>query len=270
MRKDLKKHEKKLAKKLRENHNEKSWWKIAKEFYTSSANSRNQHPPLVHDGKASSSDKEKADWFNEFFTKASQMDIPEDLELPRIPDIDYEPLSEITISLDTVEDILRNLNPSKASGPDRISPRMLKETYREIAPSLTTLFNRSLEDAQFPSQWKEAEVTPLHKKGDKSVEGNFRPISLLSVISKCLERCVFKEVYNFFHTNKVISILQAAHHKGSSTITQLLEIYNFIAVALDKGMDAHFIFCDISKAFDRVWFDGLIHKLRKEEYKAKC
>ena len=269
VRKEMRKQEKKLAKKLKGNHNEKSWWKLAKEFYVSSSNTKHQSPPLVRNGKASSSDSEKASWFNEFFTKASQMEIPEDHVLPDIGDTDYEPLSQIIITVNTVEEILHKLNPCKASGPDKISTRMLKETYKQVAPSLTTLFNSSLEEAKFPTQWKAAEVTPLHKKGEKSTEGNFRPISLLSVVSKCLERCVFKEVYNFFHRNKIISILQAAHHKGSSTITQLIEIYNFMVEALDKGLDARFIFCDISKAFDRVWFDGLIYKLEKAGVKGK-
>ena len=262
------KADKDFTEKLNDQCGEKTWWSLAKKFYTKSSKTKHQSPPLIRGNQTSKSDQEKATWFNEYFASASMINTPPDPNFPNQPEKEEE-LLDVNITVETVRQILKDLNPKKASGPDRVSPRVLKNTYAAIAPSLTKLFNKSLNDATFPKSWKKAEVTPLHKKGPKSNECNYRPISLLSVISKILEKCVFIEIYNFLHRNRVLSNLQAAQQKGASSITQLLEIYNFMVEAMDDGKDARLIFCDISKAFDRVWTKGLMYKLRRAGIRGK-
>ncbi|XP_060571977.1 uncharacterized protein LOC132730138, partial [Ruditapes philippinarum] len=83
-----------------------------------------------------------------------------------------------------VTDILDNLIINKASGPDEISHRMLKETSKSICKPLCLLFNRSLNDNMYPSNWKLAHVMPLYKKGNKDEASNYRPISLISCVGK--------------------------------------------------------------------------------------
>lgn len=157
---------------------------------------------------------------------------------------------------------MQSLDPSKASGPDNISPRVLKQTAKSISPSLARIFNFSLATKTVPKLWKQANVTPLYKKNNRQMVKNYRPISLLSSVGKVLERCVFKEVFNFLHENKLFSKYQAAYMPNSSTTDQLLELYHLILNALEKKKSVRFVFCDISKAFDKVWHKGVLHKLK--------
>jgi hypothetical protein len=108
-----------------------------------------------------------------------------------------------------------------------------------------------------------AYVTPIYKKDEKFFCKNYRPISLLPCLSKVFERCVFKEVYNFLLSNKKISHLQAAYSPKTSTDFQLLEIYHIVAKAMEQGKATRFVFLDVSKAFDRVWHEGLLYKLKQ-------
>ena len=112
-----------------------------------------------------------------------------------------------------------------------------------------------------PKIWKQANVSPFHKKNDPSDVSNYRPISLLSTVGKVLEKIVHKYVFNFFRDNNVITTLQSGFAPGDSTVNQLIDIYNTSCNALDEGKEVRAIFCDISKAFDRygtrVFFSNL-------------
>ena len=111
--------------------------------------------------------------------------------------------------------------------------------------------------------WKAANITPIHKKDSKSEPKNYRPVSLLSIVGKIMERIIFRAMYNFFEEMKSLSPLQAAYRPQSSTVTQLIELYDFIQKSMDEGKECVFLFCDMSKAFDRVWHEGLLYKLEK-------
>ena len=104
-------------------------------------------------------------------------------------------MSEINIEVNEVESCLQNLKSSTASGPDGIPARLLKECSQQLAPSLCSLFNKSLQASRLPSEWKNANVTPIHKKDNKELANNYRPISLLPLISKEIERCVFNKLF---------------------------------------------------------------------------
>ena len=167
----------------------------------------------------------------------------DDVEKTVLPEIEENPngLAEIKVTHKTVADILKNLNPQKASGPDNISGKMLKETADETAVVLTKIFNRGLEQGKFPNMWKTANVTPIHKKNDRTEVGNYRPISLLSIVGKCLERCVHTEVFKYLQTNNLLSKLQGAYMPRSSTTTQLLEMYDTIIKNMDAGKELRFL-----------------------------
>ena len=113
-----------------------------------------------------------------------------------------------------------------------------------------------------PSLWKQANVTPVFKKNEPSDISNYRPISLLNTIGKVLEKIVHKYVYNFLSKHQVITTLQSGFIPGDSTVNQLVDIYNTFCRALDDGKEVRAIFCDISKAFDRVLHKGLLFKLQ--------
>ena len=149
----------------------------------------------------------------------------------------------------------------KAAGPDGINNRLLKQLSKPLSNPLSDLFNSSLAHGKVPTTWKEANITPIFKKNDPLEISNYRPISLLNTIGKVLEKIVHKHVFNFFKDNNVITTLQSGFVPDGSTTNQLLDIYNTFCKALDEGKEVRAVFCDVSKAFDRVWHKGLLFKL---------
>jgi hypothetical protein len=155
------------------------------------------------------------------------------------------------------------MDPSKACGPDLIRPKLIREGSAELVLPLSVFFTKLLDQSTFPSSYKLANVTPIYKKGDPSNPSNYRPVSLLSCMGKLMERCVHKYLYNYIIENRLLTTFQSGFIKGDSTVNQLTYIYNDICQALDEGKEVRAVFCDISKAFDRVWHKGLLFKLSR-------
>ena len=170
-------------------------------------------------------------------------------------------LQSLRITSDEVKSTLLSLPTGKASGPDLISNKILKELAQPLSSPLQDLFNFSLNKGKVPSIWKQAYVTPILKKDDPSEVSNYRPISLLSTVGKVLENIVHKRIFNFFQENHVITALQSGFVPRDSTVNQLTDLYNTFCQALDEGKEVRAIFCDISKAFDRIWHKGLLYKV---------
>jgi len=110
----------------------------------------------------------------------------------------------------------------------------------------------------FPRKWKTALVIPLFKKGEPCCPNNYRAISLLSCVGKLMERCIYKHLYNYLIDNNLIYKQQAGFLTGHSTVYQLIDLYHQIVQSFDKKNHTCVAFCDISKAFDRVWHRGLV------------
>jgi hypothetical protein len=127
----------------------------------------------------------------------------------------------------------------------------------------TKLINISLRESRVPQIWKQANVVPVYKKGDKHNFTNYRPISLLSCTGKVMERVVFKYVFNYVCDHDILSKFQSGFTPGDGSVNQLAQLYHLFCEALDKKKDVRAVFCDISKAFDRVWHDGLLFKLNQ-------
>ena len=140
---------------------------------------------------------------------------------------------------------------------------MLKPVAKEVSVPLSILFNRSFREGRFADIWKHSHVIPLSKKGDTSEPSNFRPVSLLCGIGKLQERIVFKHIHNYLTENDLIYKYQSGFLPNHSTTFQLIDIYHNICQAIDNNQYACMVFCDVSKAFDRVWHKGLIFKLKQ-------
>ena len=108
--------------------------------------------------------------------------------------------------------------------------------------------------------WKLANVTPIFKKGDKQSIKNYRPISLLPICGKMFEKIIFNNLYYYFNSNNLITKNQSGFRPGNSTTNQLLYLVNEIHLAFEdpKSLELRAVFLDISKAFDKVWHQGLI------------
>jgi hypothetical protein len=109
----------------------------------------------------------------------------------------YTSSLQLEVSVEEVEKLLHEIDPTKVYGPDAFPSLVLKECASEHASSACKLFNKSISSGTFPQQWKEAVVVPIHKKGDRNFVMNYRPISLLCILSKVLERCVFNRLIGY-------------------------------------------------------------------------
>ena len=170
-------------------------------------------------------------------------------------------LSSVRFSQDDIAKIIQNLDPNKVHGHDNISIRMLKICGSSICKPLEMIFKQCSDTGFFPSEWKEANIVPIHKKGYKQTLENYRPVSLLPICGKILERLMFNEMFNFFIENILISSNQSGFKPGDYCINQLLSITHEIYKSFDMGLEVRSVFLDISKAFDKVWHDGIIYKL---------
>ena len=215
-------------------------------------------PGLTHDDKVVSDPGEKARAFNQYFHSVFLDD--ETTVLPDIDIIENHQLSNMSFSTEDVAAVLVGLDTTKACGPDQLSPHVLKHCAYQLAPSLALLFNLSMSASVLPSNWKLAHVAPIHKKGPRDDVENYRPVSLLSILSKVMERCVFNHIYE--HVSPLITPLQHGFVKGKSCQSQLLDVYHQIGSTLDQSGQTDIIFLDFSKAFDSVSHVLLIHKLQ--------
>ena len=162
------------------------------------------------------------------------------------------------------EDILRHINKlenTHSAGPDEIPSTLVKKCATSLVTPLLTIFNMSLEQGQFPSEWKRAFITPIHQDGDKHNVCNYRPISLLNVFAKLFESLIKEKILESMATH--FSVNQHAYIKGRSTVTNLLLFSNFVSSSLDIDMQVDAIYLDFAKAFDKVDHLLLIAKLRK-------
>ena len=240
----------------------KSYWSLIKKLMKGTGSSFSI-PPLVdtRTNILAYNDKEKADLLNRYFCSISSVN-DNNREPPDVPLRTNATLSTINITEQDVKDILQILKIGKASGDDGISHQMLKATADTICKPLTKLFNFSLMKGKFPSNWKIARVMAVFKKDIKNNPSNYRPISLLSSVGKVMERVVFKYIFNYIIEHALLYAYQSGFIKGHSTVFQLLEIYHRVCQNLDDHLANIIIFCDISKAFDRVWHKGLKQKLK--------
>ena len=200
--------------------------------------------------------------FNSFFLHHSHIDTS-NAQLPSNSNLPECALTNINVTENDVTGLLKDIDVSKATGPDGISPRLLKEAGSAISKPLSKLFNLSLEIKTVPEIWKRANVIPIYKIGEKTKIDNYRPISLLSCVGKLCERVVLKYVFNYFRTSFLLSIYQSGFQPGDATVNQLIKVYHMLCEALDSKKEVRIVFCDISKAFDRVWHDGLVYKLKR-------
>jgi hypothetical protein len=159
--------------------------------------------------------------------------------------------------------IIKKLNTKKAHGHDGISIAMLKLCPDEVAKPLCLIFKKCIDTGSFPSQWKLANVQPVHKKNSRQEKTNYRPISLLPICGKIFEKIVFDALYTYLMANGLLSKNQSGFRPGDSTINQLLAITTEIYNAFETLNETRAVFLDISKAFDKVWHEGLLFKLKQ-------
>jgi len=168
------------------------------------------------------------------------------------------PIENMSITSDQVEEKLKRLNPSKSAGPDKMHPQVLRE-LRQMAQ----LFQLSLKSEKLPSDWKVGNISPIHKKGSRQIPGNYRPVSLTSVVGKVMEQLIRDVITDHLVTNELLTACQHGFIKGRSCITQLLATLDHWTEVMDRDGDVDAIYLDFSKCFDSVPHERLLLKIQK-------
>ena len=213
-------------------------------------------------------DSEKVEILNNFFASVFTKENLEDL-----PTVDEKPtvnlLETVNIERETIRKHLSKLNTTKASGPDEMHPKLLRELSEVIDEPLIFLFKKNVDEGVLPQSWKNANVTAIFKKGDKSKPGNYRPISLTSVLIKILEKIIREAIVDHMNNNDFFSKHQHGFRSGLSCVTQLLEVIDDWTKMLDERKSIDVIYFDFQKAFDTVPHERLLEKLHSYGIRGK-
>ena len=162
-----------------------------------------------------------------------------------------------------VRKVVMNLDLSKASGPECVPVVVLKNCEPELSYILAELFNKCLKESCFPGCWKVLSVVPVFKNvGERFTAKNYRPVSLLSVVSKVFEKLVNNRIVDHLEKHGLFSDFQYGIRSSRSTADLLTVVADSIAGAFNRSGATRAVALDISKAFDRVWHAGLLHKLK--------
>ena len=221
-------------------------------------------PPLLVRDKFVTDMKTKADIFNNFFAEQctpwkNDSKLPINQIFPT-----NSRLTSLDINKDEILKIIRALNIHKAHGHDDISIRMIKICDKSLLKPLTILFQNSMKSSCYPFIWKMSNIIPVHKKNDKQLVKNYRPISLLPIFGKIFEKIIFDRLYNFLSQEELLNPNQSGFRPSDSCVNQLIAIIHEIFEAFDcnPSLEVRSVFLDISKAFDKVWHEGLLYKLK--------
>ena len=210
-------------------------------------------PPLCIglDVLCSTSDNTKL--FAKNFSKSSNLH-ESGISLPALPSRTNQKLYKITVTYKTVKCVITNIDSSKAFCPDCILVKILKNGEPELSHILAELFNMCLKESRFPDCWKVSSAVPVFKNvGERSTAKNFRPVSLLSVVTKVFEKFVKTRIVDKLEKCGLFSDFQYGFRFTRSTACLLTVVSDWIVKALAL---------DISKAFDSVWDAGRLHKFK--------
>ena len=220
--------------------------------------------PLKLDEGTAVSNREMSEVLNNYFlsvfTQEDLTYIPDALQVYRGGA--ENSLTGIRINKEDVLKEIDRLSSTKSPGVDLVYPRVLKECRDIVSGDLTEIFNKSVSTGEVPSLWRQANVVPIFKKGDRSEKSNYRPISLTSVIGKMLESIIAKRIREHLEFNELIVDSQHGFTKGKSCLTNLLSFYRTVYEAADADDSYDVIYLDFSKAFDRVPHERLLRKIK--------
>ena len=261
----------------------KSFWKQIKKCFPSKK-SENSQPPNVftENGVQINEKKQIAEHFCSFFTNVAvklqgtiptltsfiwnQSNLKQLRQLINTQNLFF---SFKQVSPEYVMKVIANLKASKAPGFDNIPTGIIKDCKEIIAYPLTYLINLSLETATFPDCEKIAKVVPLYKSGSKSNFDNYRPISVLQVLSKVIERVIHNQLYDYLENHNLLSQCQFGFRKKRSTTQAVTYYKDYIRKQMEKGHLTGSLYLDLRKAFDTVNHGRLLSKLELYGIKSK-
>jgi hypothetical protein len=234
----------------------KKMWKILKEVTQTETKECNIEPEFM--------DQKMADNFNTFFATVGTK-IQQSLNIKE-KDNSQNTQEKFHFKEETEETIIKLIDRIRidvAVGCDDINARLLKDSKYIIAKTLTRLVNISFRKSIFPTCMKKAIVKAIHKKENTEDPSNYRPLSILSTVSKVFERSATDQIVPYLTKNDLLNETQHAYLKGHSTQTCLSEIVNYTHRENDKGNLVGIASLDLSKAFDSISHSHMIQKLNE-------
>ena len=205
------------------------------------------------------------EFINSFFTNIGPnlaQNFKEDWN-DNLPPIEHCFLDKFVFSEREIIEVVKEIDINKSSSLDNLSTRVLKDAFEYLTTQLTHMFNCSLNECTFPDAWKKATVVPLQKSGDKSNVNNLRPVSLLPLPGKLLEKLFHMKVSTFLDGNKLLNEGQNGFRKGRSTIGTVAELTDDILLGINDKNYTLAAFIDLRKAFDTVSHEILSKKMSK-------
>ena len=159
-------------------------------------------------------------------------------------------MARIIFSTDGIEELLNNLNPRKACGPDLIPIRVMRETAKQIAPILQVIFTQSYETGILPKDWLTANIVAIYKKGNKNLPSNYRPVSLTCVTTKLMEHIIFHSIMEHIDNHQLLAQYQHGFRQQHSTESQLVNTLEEITRSVDNNIQTDVLILDF---FQGVW-----------------
>ena len=179
---------------------------------------------------------------------------------PQLPGAQFPKIKPLHISENGIFMLLDRIDVSKSSGPDKLPGRLLQSLAKEITPVVHSIFTQSLCTGELPTEWTQANVAPIFKKGSKLQAENYRPVSFTC---KLFEHIICKHILAHLEDHKILTDLQHGFRSGRSCETQLVTTFQDLAqMHNQKGSQIAIAVLDVSKAFDTVPHDGLLSKLK--------
>ena len=173
-------------------------------------------------------------------------------------------MSNITFSVDRIQHQFSKLDANKAKGPVNISSYILEHCPIEISPVLQVIFTQSLNTGSLPSDWLQAIICPVFKKGNRTSASNYWPISLTSTCSKVMEHILYHSIMSHLNSNNIILLNDNQHGFRShySCVTQLISLVEDLSCSMDHQKQTDVILLDFAKAFDSIPHQRLLVKLK--------
>ncbi|GBO38131.1 RNA-directed DNA polymerase from mobile element jockey [Araneus ventricosus] len=176
--------------------------------------------------------------------------------------LEIDPDNQLSDPPSEIQNCIKNLKNNKAPGLDRINNKMIKNLPKRFLFIITTIIHKIMILGHFPTCWKTATVVPIYKPGkDPTDPASYRPISLLSSLSKIAEHIILNRLNKHLNDYNILCSEQFGFREKLSTTHQLLRVVEYITEGFSNKQKTGAVFLDIQKAFDRVWQDGLIYKL---------
>ena len=262
MRKDIKKQEVDEAFRDNKNGHQQFWKKIAELIKPDKSNSSADF--LHHETGQKVPPEESADYFNEFFATVGEKmcnNINFDINNSQVGEAPIEtPCTDLVIEEECIRKLVNKIKTTKSSGIEGINARVLKDALTVLVTQLCDVFRNSLSEGIFPDSWSVSTVVPIPKAGSLNEISNWRPINLLPVPGRLLEKVVHGHILNHLHINALLSKAQYGFRPGLGTGDAIFDFINYVYEEMDKDKFVSTCFVDGSKAFDSVHHSLLLKK----------